>query len=205
MSGYQELIGHQKGAQTALRRDGIYQGRRRKMLTQAEVKRLFDYREDGELIRKVRTARCVQVGDVAGCLNKGYKQTRVYGKSYKIHRLVWLYHHGYFPEHQIDHINRIKNDNRIENLREVSQVCNLRNCDHRKDNLSGIKGVSLRGKGSKWQAQIQISKKKINLGYYDTLLEAAKARWNAEVKYGFPNCNTTSSAYLYLKENGHGI
>ncbi len=173
------------------------------MLTQERVRELLDYREDGELIRKVRTTNKVKVGDVTGSLNNGYKLTVVDGKRYRNHRLIWLWHHGYFPEHQIDHINRIRSDNRIENLREVSQVCNSRNCRLSKNNKSGVIGVCWLEKNNKWKAQIKVPDKQISLGLYDTLLEAAKARWEAEVKYDFPNCNTTSSAYLYLKEHDH--
>ncbi len=172
------------------------------MLTQARVRELFDYRSDGELVRKVRTARCVQVGDVAGCPNGlGYKRTMVDGKLYVNHRLIWLWHHGYLPEHDLDHINRIKDDNRIENLREVSRACNMRNARVHKDSSSGITGVSWVKRTSKWRAELQIPNKAVYLGCYDTLLEAAKARWEAEVKYGFPNCNTTSSALKYIKEH----
>ncbi len=170
------------------------------MLTQAEVKRLFDYRSDGELIWKVQINSRALVGNVAGCLNnKGYKVTRVDGKFYKNHRLVWLWHHGYFPEHGLDHIDRNPSNNRIENLREVSQSCNMRNVKQRINNMSGVTGVSWLEKNNKWQVHIKIPNKAVYLGLYETKLEAAKARWEAEVKYDFPNCNTTSSAYLYIK------
>ncbi len=168
-------------------------------LTQERIKELFDYRSDGELLRRVRTSNCIKVGDVAGHLHKnGYKQIKVDGKLYRNHRLVWFYHYGYFPEHSLDHINRIKDDNRIENLREVSQSCNLRNAKVLKNNLSGIKGVSWFSRNNKWRASINILNKNVHLGYFQTKLEAAEARWQAEVKYGFPNCNTTSTAYQYV-------
>jgi hypothetical protein len=171
------------------------------MLTQARVTELFDYREDGELIWRVRR-QGIQQGAIAGSPHSGgYKKIWADGRHYLHHRLVWLWHFGYFPENQIDHIDRNKINNRIENLREVSQVCNSRNCKVGKTNRSGITGVSRCNKLSKWRVNINILNKKIHLGYYDTKLEAAKARWNAEVKYGFPSCNTTSSAYLYLKEH----
>jgi hypothetical protein len=173
------------------------------MLTQARVRELFDYREDGELIRKVRTTKSVKVGAVAGCLNgDGYKQTQVDGKRYLNHRLIWLWNNGYLPEHGLDHINRIRHDNRIENLREANKVCNARNCKQRITCSSGVTGVSWHKRRSKWAAQIRVPNKKINLGLYETKLEAAKARWDAEVKYEFPNCSTTSSAYQFLLRGG---
>ncbi len=170
------------------------------MLTQERVRALFDYREDGELIRRVRTSNCIQVRDVTGSLNHGYKRTMVDGKRYLNHRLIWLWHFGYFPENQVDHINRVRDDNRIENLREVSQSCNTKNSKQRKNTSSGITGISWCKGTNKWQAHIKIPNKQLYLGYYDTLLEAAKARWNAEVERGWPNCNTTSSALKYIKE-----
>jgi hypothetical protein len=168
-------------------------------INQERVRELFDYRSDGELIWKVQTGSRALVGNVAGSPhNAGYKQIRVDGKIYLNHRLIWVWHHGYFPEHGLDHINRNRNDNRIENLREVSQSCNMRNCKQRTDCSSGVTGVCWHKRRSKWQARIRIPGKLIYLGIYDTLLEAAQARWEAEVKYGFPNCNSTSSAFLYL-------
>lgn len=85
----------------------------------------------------------LNVGDRAGYLGDvGYRYIKIQSRTYKEHRLIWLYVHGYFPEHQIDHINRIKDDNRIENLREVSQSCNKRNStDYRTALGSGIPGV----------------------------------------------------------------
>jgi hypothetical protein len=205
MSGYLGRLTSQNFAQVARVSIGIKSGRR-KMLTQARIRELFDYREGGELVWKVQTSNCIKVGDVAGCLDsKGYKKTQVDGKKYLNHRLIWLWHFGYFSEHGLDHINRIRHDNRIENLREASKVCNARNAKVFSNNHFGITGVCWDKGVSKWLVRIKIQNKTIYLGRYDTLLEAAKARWNAEVKYDFPNCNTTSSAYLYLKENGHGI
>ena len=67
-------------------------------------------------------------GDVAGCMsNCGYIQISIKSKLYSAHRLAWLYTYGHFPELEIDHINRIRNDNRIENLRDVSHTVNMNN------------------------------------------------------------------------------
>ena len=108
---------------------------------------------------------------------------------------------SYLPENEIDHINRIKDDNRWCNLREVSRQCNVRNCSIGKNNKSGITGVGWVKKCNKWCSRITVSRKTICLGNYKEFSDAVKARWDAEVKYNFPNCNTTSSAYEYLKEH----
>jgi hypothetical protein len=202
MSGGPERPRNQECVPSVSLHTGIDRERRKKMLSQARVQELFDYREDGELIWRVQVSSRALVGNVAGCLNgKGYKVTGIDGKLYRNHRLIWLWNFGYFPENDLDHINRIRDDNRIENLREVSRVCNMRNARVYKDSFSGVTGVCWRKETSKWSARIKISSKNIYLGHYETKLEAAKARWQAEVKYGFPNCNTTSSALKYIKEN----
>lgn len=176
-----------------------------KKLTQKRLKELLSYDpETGVFVWVVQKSNNIKVGQIAGCVNKvtGYRDIMINGRTYKSSRLVWLYIKGYFPEHQMDHINRIKNDDRWENLRHVSSQCNTRNCNVSKNNKSGITGVSWRETHKKWYARIMISGKAVHLGSFKSKLDATKARWNAEVKHSFPNCNTTSSAYLYLKKGG---
>ncbi len=172
-------------------------------LTQERVRELFDYREDGELIWKVRNSNRIKVGDIAGHLgNGGYRRVMLHRKLFLSHRLIWLWWYGYLPEHDIDHINRNRLDNRINNLREVSRQCNLRNCVVSKRNSSGIIGVCWDRDRKKWQAKIEVAGVVNFLGRFDTLTGAAIARWEAEVEHKWPSCNSTSSAYLYLKEAG---
>lgn len=172
-------------------------------LTQEKLKELFDYNpKTGDFTRKVSNSNRVKIGDIAGCLHhKGYLNISINGKTYQSHRLAFLYMEGYFPENGIDHIDRNKINNSWNNLREVSQSCNMRNQKININNKSGITGVCWHKGGKKLMAHIKIQKQKIHLGLFDNLTDAAKARWEAEVKYGFPNCNTTSSAYNYLKDN----
>jgi hypothetical protein len=105
---------------------------------------------------------------------------------------------GYLPEHDIDHINRIKDDNSWNNLRHVSRSCNIRNCPMSSRNKSGITGV-YKKKIHKWYTYITFEGKREYLGIFENKRDAAQARWEAEVKYGFPNCNTTSSAFQFLQ------
>jgi len=102
--------------------------RTRKTLTQERVRELFDYREDGWLVRKSRTANSTKAGDVVGCPNgRGYLTVMVDWWHLRVHRVIWLWHHGYMPENGVDHIDRDITNNRIGNLREVSHSCNMRN------------------------------------------------------------------------------
>jgi len=173
-------------------------------LTQKRLKELLYYDLDtGTFTWRMSRGNNTKSGATAGCLNnEGYIQIRVDDKSYRAARLAWLYMEGYFPENQIDHINRIRHDDRWINLRHVSHLCNMRNCNIAKNNTSGITGVCQHGDSKKWHAQIKIIDRRVFLGSFNSKIDAARARWNGEVKYGFPNCNTTSSAYLYLKERG---
>ena len=138
---------------------------------------------------------------VAGCKNnQGYIFITHNGKKYQAHRLAFLYMEGYLPENFVDHINRIKDDNRWCNLREVSSQCNMQNKRHAHTNKSGVTGVQKSGKYG-WAAFIKLPEKLMYLGYSKYLDEAVRMRWEGEKKYNFNGCNFNSEAYLYLKNN----
>jgi len=169
------------------------------MLTQEEVKRLFDYK-DGNLIRKVRVGNNGEIGAYAGCDNgSGYFCTKIDGKTYKNYRLIWLWHYGYFPENFIDHIDRNKSNDRIENLREVSRSCNGRNIDLRKDNTSGVKGVHWHKRDKVWSGQIVVNMKKCYLGGYTDFTEVVAHRLAAEQSLNWVGCDSSSPAYVYMQ------
>ena len=88
---------------------------------------------------------------------------------------------GYFPEYEIDHINGVRDDNRIVNLRHVSKVCNLQNCTKSKNNTSSFPGVCWHKAAKKWWAQAKVNNIGISLGYFNDPLDAALARHNFEV------------------------
>ena len=106
----------------------------------------------------------------------GYLQIYVLNKNYLAHRLAWFFYYGVWPEKQIDHINENKKDNRICNLRDVSQSINLANQKNpQRNNTSGYRGVSYKKRDAKFQAQIFVNKKYISIGYFDSAEEAHKA------------------------------
>lgn len=155
------------------------------MITQKQLKELFEYNpETGIFIRKKRTAMRQKVGEVVGVrCKKGYLRCGIYNKEYYLHRLAWLYVYGVIPEN-IDHINHNKTDNRISNLREVTNTENLRNMTKSKANTSGITGVSFLKTKKKWAAQICVDNQRMRR-YFDTKKEAIKQRKEWNEIYGY--------------------
>lgn len=157
-----------------------------KILTQYRLKELLEYNpETGLFVRKKTTAPNAKVGNVAGCLKKhiGYKSISIDGKEYYCHRLAFLYMTGNFPEKQVDHINRIKDDNRWTNLRKATSGENLQNTSLRESNKSGAKGVFWYAQKNKWIAYIRFNNKRYSLGYHVNFEDAVIARKQAEDKY----------------------
>ena len=147
--------------------------------TQDELRTLFSL-VGGELIRRVRTCNGVRIGDAAGSLNgDGYYRVKLGGKTYLTHRLIWLYTHGVWPVNELDHINGDKQDNRIENLRDVTRSENLQNL--RKplsNNQTGVLGVGF-SRGS-YKARIKTDGVPTHLGSFATAALAGAAYVNAK-------------------------
>ena len=153
------------------------------MLNQKDLKELFEYRNDGYLIRKIKTSNSVKVGDVAGCsTGNGYQKICVYGKQYLTHRLIFFWHYGFFPK-EVDHINGNTFDNCIENLRAADRNQNGKNRGLSIRNKSGFAGVVQDKIRKKWIAQIMVDRKRILLGRFEKLEEAINTRKKAEKFY----------------------
>lgn len=114
-------------------------------------------------------------GKKAGTLRKGYLEIKFKGKDYKAHRVVWLWVTGKFPCHTIDHINRIRSDNRFSNLRDVPQSVNNRN------KVKPPIGAWQTPCGN-WAAQICINRKTIHIGTFRTEQLAKEARQKYETE-----------------------
>jgi len=173
-------------------------------ISQKRLKKVLKYNKiTGLFTWKYQTNPSIKIGSVAGSkMTQGYITIRIDTIAHLAHRLAFLYVDGYLPENEVDHIDRVKDNNAWSNLREVSKSCNMRNKPLHKNNKSGVNGVNMYKKYGKWEAQIGKDGKIIRLCRYYDLADAVRARWEAEKIYGYPNCNTISTAYLYLKERG---
>jgi hypothetical protein len=107
---------------------------------------------------------------------------RVDGVVYTLHRLIFIYHHGYAPK-IIDHINNDRSDNRIENLREATQQQNCLNRKLHKNNTSGVKNVRWDKKCQKWVVELSINRKRRFFGWHEDLEFAELVALEARDKY----------------------
>ena len=156
---------------------------KRNTITNERLHELLDYNPDTGVFTWKISRSGVKAGTVAGAKNCGYIRIRVDGIKHYAHRLAWQYVHGYDTEWEIDHINRIRDDNRIVNLREASKSCNAKNTCIRRNNNSGVNGIYWNKKFNKWLAQIGINGKRKHLGLYTSLLDAALARLLFEIQH----------------------
>jgi hypothetical protein len=138
------------------------------MITQTELKEILNYDPDTGIFTWINPVKKTMINCVAGSLTvQGYKVITIKRKNYAAHRLAWLYMNGKFPNKFIDHINTIKSDNKLSNLRDVSRIENGQNqIKAHKNNKSGLLGVTWYANTSSWVAKIKNNNKLIHLGYF---------------------------------------
>ena len=151
------------------------------MITQEQMLHMFTYDQaTGDLIHRYTVQGGKVSGSVAGSPhNAGYRQICIQRKKYLVHRLVWLYHYGYMPG-MIDHVNRNRSDNRIENLRECSYAQNHGNKRKQSNNTSGYKGITEDKRDGYWSSHIAGR----HIGRFKTK-EAAAAAYDIAAKAHF--------------------
>ncbi|WP_296223087.1 HNH endonuclease signature motif containing protein [uncultured Sphingomonas sp.] len=115
----------------------------------------------------------------------GYKEGRIFYALVRAHRVIYAMHNGAWPDHEVDHINGVRTDNRLENLRHASRKENGRNQKRPHDNLSGVIGVGFYKRDGTWQARISTGGRNIHLGYFTSKEDAIRARKSAEQYLGF--------------------
>lgn len=145
----------------------------------------FFYTQDtGDLRWRVARSRSA-AGSIAGSVDhEGYVIVGFQGKRYRAHRIILAMVTGEFPD-QVDHIDGNRSNNRLENLRAVSNQQNARNQKIRKNNRSGVMGVCWHKGVSKWVSHIRVDGKAKYLGSFDSIQEAANVRKVAEDLFGF--------------------
>lgn len=146
-------------------------------ITQSQLKEHFNYSPETGLFTWIKISGYrAKVGDIAGNNHcRGYKELGFMGKSYLVHRLVWLYMMGEWPKDMIDHINGDRSDNRFCNLREATNAQNLLNKGKSPKNTSGLKGVHWNKPNKKWIAQCTINGTKKYIGSFLTKEDAYEA------------------------------
>lgn len=144
-------------------------------LTAERVRELLSYDPDTGVLRWKVRASGRKMDKEAGSTYLGYRSTCVQGREYKNHRLAWIITYGVWPKHQIDHINGVRDDNRLENLRDVAPIVNLQNRHNAPvNNLStGLLGVDK--VGNRFRAAIMAEGKRRHIGLFKTALEAHEA------------------------------
>lgn len=156
------------------------------MISATELSEILEYDRHTGLFKWVTSPNFkIKIGDVAGSLHKysGYIQLRVNKKLYPAHRLVWLYVYGEYPILQIDHINGVRDDNRVENLRCVTPAENAMNKCVYKQNKLGVTGVYYDKRINKYCAYIKVNKIQHHLGVFESLEDAKYSRLTAEKQY----------------------
>lgn len=128
--------------------------------------------ETGIFTYRSRPANCVNIGDRAGTVcSEGYIKIKIAGINHSAHRLAWLYVHGTWPPKCIDHVNGIRSDNRLSNLRLATNYHNALN--RRSKNSTGFRGVERSRR--QFKAKIIVEGKSIYLGLFPSPEEAYRA------------------------------
>lgn len=160
------------------------------MLTFERAKELFVYDRETGIIKwrkRFSPRQCKNL--VAGCAkssDNGYTQIGFKGKRYYAHRVAMLLAYGFYGGGlEVDHINHVRNDNRLVNLRFVTKLDNGRNLTRSSNNTSGVTGVYYNKVKRKYVAYINVDGVNIYLGIFVTLEEATEVRKAAETKYKF--------------------
>lgn len=157
-------------------------------ITQENLQKAFVYKpETGEFTYRSTSLSGLEGEDATKAHTGGYRKSRVGGKDYLVHRLIYMYVNGVWPD-QIDHINHIRDDNRWVNIRNVPHIDNCKNHSQSRNNTSKVTGVALHKPTGKYRAYIGRNYKQIHLGLFDTIEEAQEARKIADQNHDYhPN------------------
>lgn len=150
-----------------------------------------DFEGASEIIRAGLASRFnkIHAGKPALSSSSGrrYLGGTIKGRSMMAHTAAWVCYRGCYPSSEIDHIDRDKENNRIENLRDVSNSDNKRNRGMMRSNTSGVTGVRFVKKDNSWVSRIGENGEHKYLGSFKSFEEAVRARKEAEILMGYPS------------------
>lgn len=168
------------------------------MITQKEVRRCFSYNKKTGILRRKVASRNAPVGAIAGNkMSTGYLKVSFKNKQYLCHVLIWFGMKGYFPK-EIDHKDRVRDNNKWKNLRKISHKGNSINKGRQSNNTSGIPGISWDKSRNKWYVKIKNEGIQYALGRFDDFDEAVCHRFAAEQCFEWEKYNPNSSAHKYM-------
>lgn len=152
------------------------------MVSIDKLKEFIEYNpDDGSLTWIKRKANCVHIGDAVGYItSQGYREFEFDNRCLRANRVAVALMSGFWPIGEVDHINRIRHDDRWCNLRVVGDLVQSRNHSLSTRNKTGVNGVTFNKKLCKYQAYIRADYKLHHLGFFETLEEARAARYRGE-------------------------
>lgn len=124
-----------------------------------------------------------RIGYIDGC---GYEVINIYNQEYRSHRLAMVIMGLDLTGLEVDHINGVRSNNKLSNLRLVSKKENAKNKRLRANNKTGVHGVTFIETSKKWRSRISDGlKRSLHLGCFDNFFDSVCARKSAEIKYGY--------------------
>lgn len=162
-------------------------------ITHNELKEYLSYDElTGHVTWIKKPSKNIYIGTRAGYdTDTGYRIVTFKGKKIPEHRLIWCLVYGAFPKHEIDHINQIRDDNRLANLREVTRSENMRNRTRKDSRLDEI-GIWYCKRRKRYIAEITLNKKKVWQKSFKDIDLAIQERKTKALELGFHDNHGTN-------------
>lgn len=158
----------------------------RRGFSRERLSEFLEYNSETGLFRWKRrlSGHCAESWFIPACRGNGAGSIDVFGSRYVCTHLAWLLHWGVWPENEVDHINGNDQDHRMDNLRDVPHIDNMKNLSIRKDNKTGHTGIVNTASG-KFSANITIKGKQKTIGTFARIEDAVEARRIESERYGF--------------------
>ena len=157
-------------------------------ISQETLREYFAYDPaTGHLTWIKKAGKRVNLTHRAGSLipKSGYRSINFKGRSFPEHHLIWCWYYGFWPKSQLDHINHVRSDNRIENLREVTVAENAQNRRRRENTRVGEAGIWFNKRTGKYVAEISMNCKRVFRKSFTDIDEAVSARKAKLIELGF--------------------